>query len=99
MQEDCHACQVSYALTASMADAGIRVPSRPDPIQVLVYTIGQLYTIWVLPTATVRDLTAELADRADIDLQQIKLYVGSRPLEYRELVESLRAEDISAVIR
>jgi hypothetical protein len=98
MQEDCEDCQVSYALTASMADAGIRVPARPDPIQVQVSTIGRSYTIRVLPTVSVRDLKAELAIRGKFNLQHINLYVGSRPLGDDELVQSLRPQDISAVV-
>ena len=99
MQETCYSCQMSYALTASMADAGLCVPPRPRPIAVLVSTMGQLYTVRVLPNATVRELKAVLAHLADWKLWQIDLYVGFRSLLDYEFVDDLPTLHISAIIR
>ena len=99
MQEDCRVCQMSYALTASMADAGLAVPARPDPIPVPVSTMGQSYTVWVLPTAIVLKLKVALSRRVDCKLGQIKLYAGFRLLANNELVVDLRTQHISAIIR
>ena len=98
MQEDCHSCQMSFALTASMADAGLRVPARPDSVRLQLSTLGQSYTILVLPTMSVRDLKTELAHRFNWNVWEIKLYVGSHSLGDHELVESFCTQTISAVI-
>jgi hypothetical protein len=98
MQENCHYCQMSFALTASMADAGLRVPARPDSVRLLLSTLGQSYTILVLPTMSVRDLKTELAHRFNWNVWEIKLYVGSHSLGDHELVESFCTQTISAVI-
>jgi hypothetical protein len=61
--------------------------------------MGQSYVLRVLPTVSVRDLKAELAHRANWNPWQIDLFVCSRLLAEHELVEDLRTQDISAVIR
>ena len=99
MQEACYACQMSYELIAFMADKGLRVPPRPDPIAVLVSTMGQSYTVRVFPNASVRDLKAELAHLADCKLWQIDLYVGFRHLVDYEFLDALPTLHISAIIR
>jgi hypothetical protein len=98
MQEDCHSCQMSFALTVSMADAGFRVPARPDSVRLQLSTLGQSYTILVLPTMSVRYLKTELARRFNWNVWDIKLYVGTRSLGDHELVESFCMQTISAVI-
>ena len=98
MQENCRVCQMSYALTASMADQGIHVPPRPDSVRLLLSTLGKSYTMEVLPTMSVGHLKTELARSFDWDPRQINLYVGFNPLPDHGLCASLCTQVISVVI-